>query len=85
MFNKEKKAAGVIAAYKEVFSTPQGRAVLHDLMRVHSVLHGTIEKDPYLTYYREGARSVVLRIISQLNVDEKELLKRIDEMREEYD
>jgi len=43
------------------------------------------ENEPHMTYFREGARSVVVRILRTLQVDEGELLKHIEEMRLQND
>jgi hypothetical protein len=74
-----------IAKYKEVFSTVNGKWVLLDLMKTHGILMSSAENEPHMTYFREGARSVVVRILRTLQVDEGELLKHIEEMRLQND
>lgn len=70
-----------IAKYRDAFSTDAGRWVLLDLMRAHGMLLSSVDSDPHLTYFREGARSVVIRILRTLQVDEQELIKQLEEMR----
>lgn len=70
-----------IAKYRDVFSTEAGKWVLLDLMRAHGILNSSADNDPHMTYFREGARSVVVRILRTLQVDEQELIKQLEEMR----
>lgn len=54
----------LIIDYKRVFSTPEGKRVLFDLMNAHFMLvpHNG---DPF----KEGQRSVVLTILNRMKVD----------------
>lgn len=58
------------AAYKHIFSGPQGKIVREDLKDwCHILMPSFAPGDPYMTAYNEGARSVYLRICKMANVD----------------
>lgn len=65
--------------YKLVFGSPQGRAVLYDLMEHCGMLRSSYTKDANEVLFREGERNVVLRILQILDQDVKQLLERIEE------
>lgn len=64
--------------YQRVFSSPDGVWVLHDLMQEHGMLSTTLRKDGSIDIGKEGERTVVLRILAQLQVNVAELLERIE-------
>ncbi len=73
-----KKTAKRAAAYKAVFTGPEGEMVLQDLMRTHWVGNTTFDEgNPRKTIFREGERNVVLRILTLLQIDLKEYQERI--------
>lgn len=74
-----RKGYAKIVDYQAVFSTAQGRAVLHDLMSAHNMLVPTYAKDVNDMLINEGERRVVLRILTFLNTDPRTLLERIEE------
>lgn len=85
MFNKvktyldvKKEKAITIMAYKDLFATDDGKRVLKDLMKSCYVMQSTIDANPHEMAYNEGARSVVLRILSTINVDPMSLKEMID-------
>jgi hypothetical protein len=67
-FKKSSDYRDLIIAYKRVFSTPEGKRVLFDLMDRGDVLnsHGG---DPI----KEGRRSLVLEVMKKVNINLKEL------------
>ena len=65
--------------YQAVFNTPQGRAVLHDLMAAHNVLQSTFTGDANSTLVNEGERRVILRILTLMKANPQNLLERIEE------
>lgn len=79
MFWKRQKKADLIRAYRNVFSGEEGKLVLHDLMKTFHVLHSTMDANPHELAYREGERSVVLRILRTINTDPSELEKMLNE------
>lgn len=74
-----RKGYAKVVDYQAVFNTPQGRAVLHDLMASHNVLQPSYTKDPYETAKNEGERTVVLRILTLMRTNPRTLLERIEE------
>jgi hypothetical protein len=71
--------------YKKCFSSKEGRAVLNDLIRNHSIASSTVFFDrggnssPYYMYFNEGARNVVLRILNVLEKSPEDILKMQEE------
>ena len=59
--------------YTEVFETKQGKEVLEDLVKTFHINSTTYRKDGNINdvVFREGQRSVVLFILSQINNKEK--------------
>jgi hypothetical protein len=71
---------GKVEDYKLVFSTPQGRRVLKDLLDFcHYNKPTYVVGDSYATHYNEGLRRVALRLTSFLNLDLQELNQLISE------
>jgi len=77
------RAATKLSRYQRVFSGPDGRAVLYDLMQVAEMLTMNPDADTNQTFIREGKRQVVLRILAYLKADPKQLLERIEEHEDE--
>ena len=62
--------------YKEFFSTDDGKEILADLARRHFVHTSTfIPHDTHHSAFNEGRRSVILDIISLVNIPMEELDK----------
>ena len=78
-----KKAASrsisLLNAYHSVFNTPQGTQVLYDLMLKCNMLNSTFSGDVHQMMIREGERNCVLRILTALKTDPKQILDRIEE------
>jgi len=55
--------------YKITFSSKEGEKVLADLTSAYYHRSSFIKNDPYETSYREGQRSVLIRIINLLKED----------------
>jgi len=60
-----KEHAELVENYKECFSTPAGEKVLKDLEAAYGN-RISFSSDPYQTAYKEGQRSLFLRIISMI-------------------
>ena len=65
-----------IKAYQDVFNSPLGSKVLHDMMRAHGLLSAH-PVNPQEMALKEGERLVVLRILSFLKINPQELIERI--------
>jgi len=77
---QRKKSLASIQKYKDVFGSPNGKKVLHDLMKEGHMLDTSVQiQDPYVTAFNEGRRSMVLYIIGKLNIDIAKLDQRIKE------
>ena len=74
---KAKKQVSVRRAYQDVFSSPQGKLVLHDLMREHDILSVPRSLDHAQLAFNAGEQSVLKRIFVYLNTDVKNLEERI--------
>lgn len=79
--NRVEKTKKLISQYKKTFSSVEGRAVLHDLMRGNFVLDKTtfVPGDPYGTARNEGHREVVVKILSILKMDPEQFFKLVAE------
>lgn len=70
-----------IVAYKRLFSTPDGKIVLKDLMREHFILGTTfVAGKPDVSDHNDGERDVVIRILKFVGVNLDELQKYIEEI-----
>jgi len=70
-------------AYKNIFNSPLGKDVLHDLMErfwMNKPLAGAGNVDLHTVLHRDGERNVVLYILSQMKVNSSTLEKAIDEI-----
>lgn len=70
----------VIESYQHIFRGPHGEQVLYDLMQTHWILRSTMigAKDQFEQTFREGERNAILRILTILKVDPKQLRERIE-------
>jgi len=87
MKSAESKQSAITQAYKTAFNTLDGKLALHDMMKVHYLLSPTYTKkiDPYEMAFNEGQRSVVLRILSILDIDMEALREFIKQQKEQGD
>ena len=80
-----RRKTDTISAYQKVFISHEGELVLKDLARVCHLDQPTFAPDNmYMTAFREGERSILLRIIKTINTDPEyvmELLKGQSEER----
>lgn len=79
----QRKSVRHVQAFKAVFESPQGKLVLAQLMSKFHMISPTysLGKDvnPYDLALQEGQRSVVLYILSTLNIDLEALIERIEQ------
>lgn len=63
-------------AYKEIFLySPQGKAILLDLIKVSGILTISGQRDSAELQHMHGSQDMVRRILSILAIDEDKLLK----------
>ena len=70
-------------AYREFFTSEQGEEILSDLMRSAHYLDTTIGGTPYETYFNEGRRSILLQIIQTAKLDNKQIERITEKIKEE--
>ena len=75
-----KKTYARVLDYKRTFTSKSGKNVLHDLMDAHQMLRPSFDPDPYRTAFREGERSVLLRILTIMKTEPAQLLAHIEEI-----
>ena len=62
----------VAQLYKTVFDSPEAKLILEDLKNRCYMKTSTAGLTPYETYLKEGMRTVVLHIITQINMKPQE-------------
>lgn len=70
----------MIRAYKRVFESEDGKKVLADLAKAGHVYRSTMDPNPNEVAYKEGERSMVLRIMRTVKTDPSELEKYLNEL-----
>lgn len=76
------KAKEVKAAYERTFSTEDGKKVLLDLMSVTGLMAPSLDlgnPSPLVMAYNDGAKSLLHRIIHQVNLKPDQYLKLLEE------
>jgi hypothetical protein len=80
----EKKQMRKCEAYHRIFSSPDGKIVLHDMMKTHYVLSTThVNNDPISTAHNEGERNAVIRILAVLKVTPAKMQRMMEEATDE--
>lgn len=72
-FVKRQERAEIIRAYKRVFESEDGKRVLADLMKNAHMYRSTMDPNPHELAYKEGERSMVLKILRTIKADPSEL------------
>jgi hypothetical protein len=79
-----KRRASITQDYKRIFTSTSGKRVLKDMMNTHNFLTSSFSAgDTNETFFREGERNVILRILNLLHIDTDEMLKQIEEIQDE--
>lgn len=73
----------VVESYRKIFLSPEGEEVLKDLLNICGFRRSIIGKDSHETYFNEGQRNVVLRILETIEMPHDVLRKILDNMRKE--
>ncbi len=66
---RARREAALVADYRAVFASPEGRRVLADLLRRSGIVQSSFAADAGEMAYREGRRRIGLEIIEQINRD----------------
>ena len=75
MAEQHKAQADLAQAYKEIFLyTPQGKAILLDLIKVSGILTISGQRDSAELQHMHGSQDMVRMILSILAIDEDKLL-----------
>ena len=77
--DKRKEKYELLLAYKEVFGSERGQKVLLDMMKTFHFFSSSMSENPEETAFKEGERSVVLRILRSIEQDPSEIKKLMDE------
>ena len=68
------------AAYRHLFSQPDGEQILRDLAHTHFMYTNTlVENDPLTSAFNEGQRAVVLRILQLLRKEQAWMLEEVQQ------
>ncbi len=83
---RQSKAQQIKIAYDKTFSSPEGRAVLIDLMTSAGVTSPSLDynnPNPTLMAFNDGAKSIIHRIIEQLNMSPERYLETLEQKTKE--
>ena len=69
--------------YSIVFNSPEGRRVLHDILKNTHVLQPTFSVDSMQMAFNEGARNEALRILSILQFKPEDFVHTAQEIQNE--
>jgi hypothetical protein len=73
-----KRQLSLVQQYKDLFESPSGKKVLHDLIKQTGMLDTShANGDSHATAFNEGARGVCLYILKRLNTSESDLFELI--------
>lgn len=72
----------ILNAYKDVFSTENGKAVLYDMMKTSSMFGTVFDANPVQMAFNEGRRSFVSQLVQTLELDVQTLHKHMREQEE---
>ena len=70
------RKAKIVQAYKNCFNLddPDTSIVLQDMCKAHGIFTNTFDPDPCTHAFASGERNVVLRILSLMQLTEKEII-----------
>ena len=74
----QSKRSKLIQAYRELFLSDVGKEVLNDLCKSCHIHRTTMETNPHEMAYKEGERSVILRILKTIEIDPFDLQRKIN-------
>jgi hypothetical protein len=80
MFEQAKKKREILESYRKVFSSPEGKLILEDLIKSTKFFETIYHEDHSIMAFDEGQRALVLRIISMVRLKPKDIDKMFDEL-----
>jgi hypothetical protein len=83
---KQEKGKRLVAQYKQVFSTPEGKAVLFDLMKGNYIVASDphVPGDPYATHVNIGQANVVKKILHIIKMDPEKFFQLVEEQESQH-
>lgn len=83
---KLERSKKLVSQYKKTFSSPEGQAVLHDLMKGNFLLFTSphVPGDDGSTFKNIGKQEVVKKILHILKIDPEEFLKHVNEQEDRH-
>ena len=75
----------IYSAYQDVFNleTSQAVTVITDMCKAHGVFNGGFDPDSYVNAFNSGERNAVLRILTILNMNPKDIIS-LAEKKEDF-
>lgn len=77
------KEVDIITDYQVAFNTDEGKRVLYDLLMACHFFQNMMCNNAGQLAYKEGQRSVTLRILDKLDTNAKDLLDLLEEAQKE--
>jgi hypothetical protein len=74
-----KRQLRMVQLYQQLFSTPEGHEVLHDILKRAGVFNQSFDSDSSVFYHREGRRALGLEIMSVIQIDTIAAMKLLEE------
>ena len=72
----------LLQAYQKVFDSPEGKMVLHDMMKSNGMFTSTFHENPHTMAYLEGRRSMLTDLVATMNKDSAQMYKMFKEQEE---
>lgn len=86
MFDRIKHRIWRRHVYRLVYATPEGRAMIHDLLRFCNFRAPVVvPNDPMMTGYNDGMRRVGLRIASFIGMTDEDVMRLSNQPQESID
>ena len=63
--------------YQTIFESPQGKAVLHDLLAACGMFRTSQDSNPHTTAFNEGKRVIALHILDRMRLDKVEAIQHL--------
>jgi hypothetical protein len=84
MFEKMKRQARLIRAYRKIFNGPDGELVLSDLVKISGLFsNAAVARDAVSTAFHAGRRSLMIDIIRLSKTSEERIIQKIENLENE--